>query len=172
MTILPDSPQLRSVHQQVPFATTRVVVALMLREMATTYGRKPGGYVWVVVEPIAGIAIMSWLFMAIGLRSPSLGTNFPIFYATGLLPYSTFLIVSQRVSQSLKFSGRLLDYPRVTVMDTLMARYLLNLLTQVLVAYLVIGGSSSSTTRGPSSCCRTSSWASPWRRPWPSGSGC
>ena len=28
------------------FRSARAVVALMLREMATTYGRSPGGYVW------------------------------------------------------------------------------------------------------------------------------
>lgn len=140
MTSTPDSPQLRSIHRQVPFTTSRVVAALMLREMATTYGRKPGGYVWVILEPIAGIALMTWIFMAAGLRNPSLGTNFAMFYATGLLPFFAFTNVSQKTAQSLKYSSRLLGYPRVTVLDALVARYMLNLLTQFLVAYLVIGG--------------------------------
>ena len=39
------------------FASLRCVIALMLREMATTYGRSPGGYLWVMLEPIAGIAL-------------------------------------------------------------------------------------------------------------------
>ena len=140
MTSLPDTSQLRSIHRQVPFTTTRVVVALMLREMATTYGRKPGGYIWVILEPIASIAIMSWIFLAIGLRHPGLGTNFPMFYATGLLPYFAFINVSQKTSAALKYSSRLLEYPRVTVIDALISRYILNILTQVLVAYIVIAG--------------------------------
>ena len=140
MTSLPDTSQLRSIHRQLPFTTTRVVAALMLREMATTYGRKPGGYVWVILEPIAGIAIMSWLFMAIGLRNPSLGTNFPMFYATGLLPFGVFMTVSQRTAAALKYSSRLLEYPRVTVIDALISRFVLNTLTQVLVSYLVLAG--------------------------------
>jgi len=140
MTSIPDGSQLRSIHRQLPFTTTRVVTALILREMGTTYGRKPGGYLWVVLEPIAGIAIMSWIFMAVGMRNPSLGTNFPIFYATGLLPFFVFTNVSQRVSQSLRYSSRLLAYPRVTVLDAVLARYILNVLTQFLVAYLVLAG--------------------------------
>ena len=140
MTSLPYNSQLRSIHRQVKFTTTRVVVALMLREMATTYGRKPGGYIWVILEPIAGIALMSWLFIAIGMRNPALGTNFPMFYATGLLPFYAFMNVSQKTSASLKYSSRLLEYPRVTVLDALISRFVLNLLTQVLVAYLVIAG--------------------------------
>ena len=140
MTSLPDNPQLRSLHSQIRFSTMRVIVALMLREMATTYGRRPGGYIWVVLEPIAGIVLMTALFMAIGLRNPSLGTNFAIFYATGLLPFNTFTNVSSKLAQALKYSNRLLDYPRVTVVDALLSRFLLNILTQVLVAYVLLGG--------------------------------
>lgn len=140
MTASPASPQLRSIHRQLPFITSRVVAALILREMATTYGRKPGGYVWTILEPVAGIALMTWVFMAAGLRYPSLGTNFAVFYATGLVPFFLFMNVSQKVAQSLRYSSRLLAYPRVTVLDALIARLVLNLLTQFLVAYLVIGG--------------------------------
>jgi capsular polysaccharide transport system permease protein len=140
MTSIPDDSQLRSIHRQLPFTTSRVVMALMLREMATTYGRKPGGYIWTILEPVAGVAIMTWIFMAVGMRNPSLGTNFAIFYATGLLPFFVFTNVSQRVAQSLRYSSRLLAYPRVTVLDALLARYVLNLLTQFLVAYIVLAG--------------------------------
>ena len=140
MTLSSDPLQLRSVHRQMRFATARVVAALVLREMTTTYGRKPGGYVWSILEPIAGIALMTWLFTAAGFRSPALGTNFAIFYATGLLPFYVFTNVSQKVAQSLSYSRQLLAYPRVTVVDALAARYLVNLMTQLLVAYLVLAG--------------------------------
>ncbi|TNC48514.1 sugar ABC transporter permease [Rubellimicrobium rubrum] len=123
-----------------PFATSRVVAALVLREMTSTYGRRPGGYIWSIVEPIAGIALMTWIFMTVGFRSPALGTNFAIFYATGLLPFYVFVNVSQKVAQSLSYSRQLLAYPRVTVLDALVARYVLNLMTQLLVAYLVLAG--------------------------------
>lgn len=140
MTSTPDNPQLRSIHRQLRFTTMRVVSALILREMATTYGRKPGGYIWTILEPIAGIFIITTMFVLAGLRYPSLGTNFAIFYATGLLPFFVFTHVSQKIAGSLRYSSRLLAYPRVTVLDALLARFLLNLLTQLLVAYLVIGG--------------------------------
>ncbi|WP_210528731.1 ABC transporter permease [Rubellimicrobium arenae] len=138
MSLSPDAPQLRSIHKQIRFATLRVIMALILREMTTTYGRKPGGYVWSILEPIAGIALMSWIFTTLGLRHPGLGTNFAMFYATGLLPYYVFVNVSSKLAQSLSYSKQLLAYPRVTVMDALIARYFVNLLTQLLVAYLVL----------------------------------
>ena len=49
----------------------RTVVALMLREIATTYGRSPGGYVWALADPILGIALLTLVFQhAMGNTNP------------------------------------------------------------------------------------------------------
>lgn len=121
------------------FATGRAVLALMLREMATTYGRSPGGYLWAVLEPVGGIAVLTMIF-SFGFNAPSLGTNFPIFYATGILPFMLFHSVCNRVSTALLFSKALLAYPSVTFLDALLARFVVNTATQVMVGYLVFGG--------------------------------
>jgi capsular polysaccharide transport system permease protein len=119
--------------------TPRAVAALVLREMATTYGRSPGGYIWAILEPVAGTALLTFLF-SIAFNSPPIGENFPLFYATGLLPFLFYLEVSGKVSQSISFSRPLLFYPTVTYLDTILARFLLNFITQVLVFAVVIGG--------------------------------
>lgn len=121
------------------FATGRAVLALMLREMATTYGKSPGGYLWAVLEPVAGIAILTMIF-SLGFNAPALGNNFPIFYATGILPFMMFNSVCNRVSTSLLFSKALLAYPSVTFLDALFARFAVNTVTQVMVGYLVFCG--------------------------------
>ena len=54
------------------FKMGRTVMALMLREMSTTYGRSPGGYLWAVLEPLGGIAMMT-LILAVGLRIREIG---------------------------------------------------------------------------------------------------
>lgn len=131
-------PQLRNVRATLPrFASVRTIMALILREMSTTYGRSPGGYVWAVLEPALGLALLVVLFSN-GLRTPPLGTNFAIFYASGLMPYFTFLIVANKVGQAVNFSRQLLAYPRVTIIDTVVARFILAALTQFLVSYLLI----------------------------------
>ena len=132
----PPQPALRVIRR---FATGRAVLALMLREMATTYGRSPGGYLWAVLEPVGGIAILTLIF-SMGFTAPSLGTNFPIFYATGILPFMMFNSVCNRVSTSLLFSKALLAYPSVTYLDALLARFVVNTVTQAMVGYLVFGG--------------------------------
>lgn len=121
------------------FRTARTVTALVLREMATTYGRSPGGYLWAIAEPVAAIAVLSIVF-SLMLRSPSLGTNFQLFYATAYLPFSLYSGTVQKVAASIVFSRALLAYPAVTFTDAILARFLLNLLTQILVFYVVIVG--------------------------------
>lgn len=134
----PTAPRLRRVRDTLPaFASLRTIVALILREMSTTYGRSPGGYLWAVAEPALGLALLVAIFST-GFRSPPLGNNFPIYYASGLLPFFAFLMISTKVSQSINFSKQLLAYPRVTFLDALLARFFLATLTQVLVSYLIL----------------------------------
>lgn len=120
-------------------ASLRSIGALMLREMATTYGRSPGGYLWAVLEPVAGIALLSLIF-SLGFQSPELGRNFALFHATGLVPFLIYTTISARVATALLYSRALLAYPAVTYLDAILARFILNTATQALVAYLVLGG--------------------------------
>ena len=117
----------------------RTIVALILREMASVYGRSPGGYVWALLEPIGMIVILSFGFSLL-LRSPSLGNSFILFYATGYLVYNLFLKLTQLVGNALMFSKALLTYPAVSWLDAVAGRVILNLLTGVLVTYLLLGG--------------------------------
>ena len=120
-------------------AATRSTAALILREMSTTYGRSPGGYAWAVLEPVGAIALMSVAF-SMAFRAPSLGISFPLFYATGFLPYLLFQDVSTKAAQALRFSKPLMAYPVITIADALAARVILNALTQGVVFALVLSG--------------------------------
>ena len=119
--------------------TGRTIAALVLREIATTYGRSPGGYVWAVLEPVGAIALLSLVF-SLALRAPSLGDNFPLFYATGYMPFVLYTGLSSKIAQSIRYSRALLAYPAVTFADAIAARFILNLATQAMVFCLVIGG--------------------------------
>lgn len=118
------------------FRTSRTIAALVLREMSTTYGRDPGGYLWAIVEPVAGLFLISVVFSYL-FRSPPLGTSFPLFYATGYLPFMMFNDVANKMATSVNFSRPLLAYPAVTFLDALVARFLLNVLTHLMVGYIV-----------------------------------
>lgn len=122
-----------------PISMPRVVFALILREMSTTYGRSAAGYIWAIVEPVIAITLLTLIF-SLAFRTPSLGVSFPLFYATGYLPYTLYSDVSNKLSKTIQFSRPLLYYPAVTYVDALLARFILNFFTQIMISYLVIAG--------------------------------
>jgi capsular polysaccharide transport system permease protein len=140
MTITPISgpPPIFKVHKR-PFASFRTISALILREMATSYGRSPGGYIWAILEPVAGIALLSLVF-SVALRHPAIGNNFALFYATGIIPFSIFNNLANKLAQSINFSRPLLTYPSVTFLDAILARFILNFLTEIMVSYIIFTG--------------------------------
>jgi capsular polysaccharide transport system permease protein len=117
----------------------RSIAALGLREMVTTYGRSPGGWLWAVLEPVAAIALLSFAF-SLAFHAPPLGSSFPLFYASGFLPYMLFHDISQKVAASIRFSRPLLSFGAVTYLDTLIARFLLNVLTHLVIISVVLSG--------------------------------
>lgn len=121
-------------------ATLRAVLALVLREMSTTYGKSPGGYLWAIIEPLAGIVLLTVIFAATGLKHPPLGSNFALFYATGLLPLMAFTTTTGKLLSAINFSKALLAYPAITYVDALIARFVLAMLTQALIAVILFGG--------------------------------
>lgn len=141
-TTLPALPQARPIATAGPkrsFASLRSIAALILREMSTTNGRSPGGYLWAILEPAAGVALLTGIF-SMALMKPAIGSNFALFYASGLVPLTIFTSVVNRVGQSLTYSRQLLVYPSVTYIDAILARFLLNMLTQLLVASVIFCG--------------------------------
>ena len=121
------------------FSAMRSIFALMLREMGSTYGDSPGGYVWAVVQPVGMIALLSLGFSLL-FRAPSLGTSFVLFYATGFLTFDLYGQMANKVGSSLRYSRPMLAYPRVSWLDAIIARFLLNALTLSVVFCIVITG--------------------------------
>ena len=120
-------------------AAVRSIAALIVREMSTRYGRTPGGYIWALLEPLGMILILgfAWSLLA---RAPSLGTSFLLFKGTGLLILHMFVVLGNQVGRAMLFSKALLFYPRVTWMDAIVARFLLNLLVTLAVMTVILVG--------------------------------
>ncbi|WP_397541565.1 ABC transporter permease [Roseovarius salis] len=118
------------------FPTARNVTALVLREMSTRYGRTPGGYMWSVLEPLFAILVLSVGFSLL-LRSPSLGTSFLLFYATGYLILNLYMTLANPIMRSIQFSSSLLRFPAVSWIDAVMARFLLNSMTGIITMVLL-----------------------------------
>lgn len=115
----------------------RVVGALMRREMTTRYGRSAGGYFWAIAEPIAVIALLSLVFSTLA-RTPSLGRSFPVFFATGYIAYSLYRNTADQISTAIRANKALLRYPNVNPWDAIVAAGTLQLLTECMIAALIL----------------------------------
>lgn len=135
----PQAQKLRPVHRHRNFASLRAIGALILREMATANGRSANGYIWAVAEPVGGIILLTVIF-SMGFKAPPMGTNFAIFYASGLVPLMFYQTLSGKVARAIQYSRPLLAYPGVTFMDALLARTFYETITQILVSYLIFAG--------------------------------
>jgi capsular polysaccharide transport system permease protein len=115
----------------------RVLAALVIREMAAKFGRSAGGYLWALAEPLGGILLLSVAF-GLALRSPPLGTNFMLFYATGVIPFYMFNVMSKQIAAAVRSNKGLLNYPVVTALDAVLAKFVLNFLTVALIGAVVM----------------------------------
>jgi capsular polysaccharide transport system permease protein len=120
-------------------AQARVLFALIMREMTTRFGRSAGGYLWALIEPAGFIALLAFAFSQIA-HSPPVGRSFALFYATGYIAFSFYNDIAALTGRAVQVNRPLLNYPAVTALDTVMARFLLQALTGLAVAAAIFGG--------------------------------
>ena len=118
----------------------RVVRALVIRETRTRFGDSTLGYGWALLEPVLHITLLSVVFALLMHGTPPIGTEFFIFYFTGLIPYHVFAHTSSAMGFAITGNAPLLQLPLVTTFDVILARGLLEFVTDVLVAVLLLLG--------------------------------
>ena len=115
---------------------TRIVSALVIREMATRFGNKPGGYAWAFLEPAGYVLMMTVVFQAI-THTPALGDSFPLFFASGYIGFYFYHATLGYLGGALNGNKALLNYPNVAPVDTVVARFILQMFTNGFVAAAV-----------------------------------
>jgi capsular polysaccharide transport system permease protein len=108
----------------------------MLRELESSDSRTSLGFLWSLIDPIATITLMSVVFGIIS-RTPPVGTNFPLFYMTGVVPFGIYATIAAKSSGALRFNRNLLSFPSVKPIDAIFARFFLNFFIEVTV-FLVL----------------------------------
>ena len=126
-------------HKAPPYQSLRVLVALMIREMITRYGRSAGGYVWALLEPVGMILVLALAFSQF-IRTPPIGESFILFYATGYVPFHMYVETSANTSSAVSLNRPLMQFPMVTPLDAILARFFLSVLTLILVTLIVFVG--------------------------------
>ncbi len=118
----------------------RVIYALIIRETRTRFGDSSLGYGWALLEPILHILMLSLVFAVLMHGRPPIGTQFFIFYYTGIIPYHVFVHTSSSMTNAVTANGSLLQLPLVSTFDVILARGLLELVTDIIVAAILLAG--------------------------------
>ncbi len=117
----------------------RVIGALVMRETRATFGTSQIGYLWAIVTPAAGVAVLVSVFVAAG-RLPPFGSSLALFFATGLLTLELFTKLSTSLMNTFTANKALLTYPLIKETDTLFARFILIVTTYLVIMLIFYSG--------------------------------
>jgi capsular polysaccharide transport system permease protein len=112
-----------------------VLFALFLRELKTRLGGRWMGVFWLLLEPVAHIAVMTTLF-SLAHRATLPSIDYPVFLITGLIPFFLFRGLVTRLMEAIDANRGLFAYRQVKPIDTVIARALLEIALQSTV-YLI-----------------------------------
>jgi capsular polysaccharide transport system permease protein len=121
-------------------AQRRIIGALIIRESRTRFAEHKLGYGWALIEPILHIALLSVTFAVLMHGRPPIGSQFFVFYYTGLIPYLIFIHASSAMCHAVTGNGPVLQLPPVTSFDVIAARGLLEVATDIVVAVILLVG--------------------------------
>ncbi|WP_333825791.1 ABC transporter permease [Pinisolibacter sp.] len=116
---------------------SRIVGALILREMRTRFGERQFGYAWALLEPLVQIGILSGMFFLTGARPP-LGGSYETFFLTGFITFAFFRGPATQAAQSITANRALLSFPPVRNIDTVWARIILEVVTNIAALGFVV----------------------------------
>lgn len=120
-------------------AQVGVISALFIREMLTRIGRGRLGFIWLLAEPIILSSMISLLHYVSGHDLPN---DLPIFlfYALSYVPFMMFRSIVNRGSHGIQANIPLLYHSRITLLDVMVARNLMEMMVcgTVIALYMVI----------------------------------
>ena len=101
---------------------TEVIMALILRETRTRFGRNRLGYLWALIEPIVVTFTFYGVHVDANRGKPEAGMGLFAFIATGVLPFTLFMNTVTRVADAVTSNKAMLYYPQVRPIELVIAR--------------------------------------------------
>lgn len=115
----------------------RVLAALMIRELATRFGRENIGFLWIMVEPLLFAVLVGLIWRA--LHGPEeYGIDMIAFVVTGYIPLTFFRQAFGRSVKAMQTNGSLMYHRQVHILDLVFVRFLVEM-AGGMMAYLFIG---------------------------------
>lgn len=118
---------------------SKVIGALIMRELHTRFGRDNIGYLWVIVEPmLLALTVTSMHMGTIG--HTEFGMDPAPFWITGYTSFVMFRSIVLRAESALEANRSLLYHRVVTIADMLIARCLLEGAGTTLAMFILLAG--------------------------------
>lgn len=114
------------------------IFALMMRELKTRFGAKKLGYFWAIAEPAAQASVMAVMFSLIG-RSSLAGVPVALFMISGIMPFKFFSKLLPQLAGSVQGNKALFTYRQVSILDPLITRLIIEVVTYVVVFCIILG---------------------------------
>lgn len=115
---------------------TRVISALMMRELITRFGRENIGFLWMMAEPLLFAILVGvlWTF----IKGPTeYGISVVAFVASGYIPLVMFRSTISRAVRAFSANSSLLYHRQVTILDLVTVRFLVELIGSMMAYFLV-----------------------------------
>ena len=116
-----------------------VVYALLLRELASRFGKSRVGFLWVLMEPVAHLVFPIAVF-GFMLERTIPGVEYPVFLTYGFLPFLLFKTICLQTMDGTRANRGLLSYRQVLLMDVFVAKALTHCAVSASVFAVVLGG--------------------------------
>jgi capsular polysaccharide transport system permease protein len=121
--------------------TFAVWEALFLREAVSRVSGGRGAWLWLLLEPVAQLALFLVVISAIRGRTAS-GYEYAPFLAIGILAYNLFKNTAQRSMAAISANKALFTYRQVKPVDVVLVRAFLEGIIQLIVSIVVLTGMS------------------------------
>ncbi len=120
--------------------TLSVWRALFLREAITRISKGRAAWLWLLLEPIAHMTIMMFIFSVIRVRVVS-GMPAPVWVMAGLLGMFMFMRTGNQTKSAINANKSLFAYRQVKPLDTVLTRAYLECFLTVIITIIMVAGS-------------------------------
>lgn len=115
---------------------TRVIGALMLRELTTRFGRENIGFLWIMAEPLLFAVLVGLLWRV--MKGPlEYGVDIVAFVVTGYIPLVLFRSTVNRAVSSFTANSSLLYHRQVKILDLILVRFAIEFIGHMMAYFFI-----------------------------------
>lgn len=118
-------------------AQTRILVAIMLRDIRTRFVGNHFGFVLSIGWPLSHVLILLAINVGMGRLAPY-GDSVALWYAIGVIPFIAFSYMARFLTMGIVLNKTMLVFPRVKITDILFARAIVEILSCGIVILILM----------------------------------